>query len=415
MRFFLVLLLFSSLVSCSTSVTRGPSNSVNCSEAVELILKSKRTTLQKARAINDLEGSVKGSFSEIGAGQGISAKFFEAKRASETIVKSISAYGKEESDRLYGTGVRYVSEQRLDQMLEVEFSALKGLKSQFKKDVKLFSLVNTVTTNVDGSGHGWMGIRFADMSKPSRTFQDIKIHLNFGKSNLEDQHKELGKLGVNLVYYLFGGTSIPKNSDELVEFLLDGVRKNIISLDSIEWLKGMRKIGTPAIDLVDSEASDFVIFDGIGKTLTGKDLFFRKNVFAFVDGSGEEVSSTDLNLRMIDWPKLLKKFSNNKEKAISFVRSRIRKGDHVVLLGKKGQKKFLESLSSSMNTSNKILLAKKFLASKSPSFLKAHLLKMSQNKLTPVVGLEDLESLSKSRVNLIRDLESRGLLLINHL
>ena len=415
MRFFLVLLLFSSLVSCSTSVTRRPSSSVNCSEAVELILKSKRTTLQKARAINDLEGSVKGSFSEIGAGQGISAKFFEAKRASETIVKSISAYGKEESDRLYGAGVRYVSEQRLDQMLEVEFSALKGLKSQFKKDVKLFSLVNTVTTNVDGSGHGWMGIRFADMSKPSRTFQDIKIHLNFGKSSLENQHKELGNLGVNLVHYLFGSTSIPKSSDELVEILLDGVRKNIISLDSIEWLKGMRKVGTPAIDLVDSEAADFVIFDGIGKTLTGKDLFFRKNVYAFLDGSGKAVSSTDLNLRMIDWPKLLKKFSNNKEKAISSVRSRIRKGDHVVLLGKNGQKKFLESLSSSMNTSNKILLEKRFLASKSPSFLKAHLLKMSQNKLTPVVGLEYLESLSKSRVDLIRDLESRGLVLINHL
>lgn len=413
MRFSLALLVFLFLVSCSTSPIRKPSNTVTCSEAVELILRRKLSPIQKARSINDLEGAVKGSFAEIGAGQGISSKFFEAKRASETIVKSISAYGKEESDRLYGAGTRYVSEQRLDQMLKVEFDSLRVLKDEFKPDVKLFALANTVTTNVDGSGHGWIGIKFADMRSPNRASQEIKIHLNFGKTSLEDQHKELGKLGVNLVHYLFGNQTIPKESDQLIEALLEGVKKKAIKLDSVEWTKGMRKVGTPAIDLVDSEAADFVIFDGAGKTLTSKDLFFRKNVLAYLDSSKSSPDLGDLKLRMIHWTSLLERMGNNKNRAIRHIRRAVLKGDHVVLLSKNGEKKFLESLSSSMNSSNKVLIESSSLTGKSSLALKKQLVTMAENKLTPVVRLEDFEGLSRNLQELIRDLESRNFLIIN--
>tara|TARA_Y100000590_G_scaffold323369_1_gene366488 strand:+ start:214480 stop:215562 length:1083 start_codon:yes stop_codon:yes gene_type:complete len=358
-----------------------------------------------------MEGSVKGSFAEIGAGQGISAKFFEAKRASETVVKTISAYGKEESDRLYGGGVRYVSEQRLDQMLEKEFTTILEHKSEYKRGVKVFSIANTVTSNVDGSGHGWLGIKFADLGNPRGAFQEIKIHLNFGKTSLEQQHSELGKLGVNLIHYLFSGQKIPAG-DDLIESLLDGVKKKTISLDSIEWSKGMRKVGIPTVDLVDKKFADFVIFDPTGKSLTGKDLFFRKNVLAFEDGSYNPSSSQYLNLRMVNWPELLAKFDGNKKRAISHLRSKLRKGDHVVLTGKNGRKGFQEYLSSTMNSSNTVVLSPDELVSKTPTLLKKHLAKMREKKLLPAIKQNDLDSFSESHYRVLKDLEARGEVII---
>lgn len=413
MRAIVFSILLTSLFTCSHYTDRSPASQASCATNIEFLLNKARklTPIQKARSINDLEGSVKGSFAEIGAGQGISSKFFEAKRASETVVKTVSAYGKEESDRIYGSGVRYVSEQRLDQMLEKEFTSLLELKGEYKSNVKLFSIANTVTTNVDGSGHGWMGIKFADMGNPRGAFQEIKIHLNFGKNNLEQQHRELGKLGVNLIHYLFSGNKIPAG-DELVGALLEGVKKNTISLDSVEWSKGMRKVGLPTVDLVDKKAADFVIFDPSGKSLTGKDLFFRKNVLAFNDGDYNPVSSQYLNLRMVSWPELLEKFSGDKKRAISHLRSKLRKGDHVVLTGEKGNKAFTKYLSSSMNSSNTVLLKADQFSSKTSSSLKRYILSMREKKITPAIKLSELESLPENIYRLLKDLEAKGDLLV---
>ena len=59
------------------------------------------TAGQKALKIN-LDNSIYGSFVEIGAGQEVARNFFKAGSASRTIAKTMSAYGKDFSDAIYG-------------------------------------------------------------------------------------------------------------------------------------------------------------------------------------------------------------------------------------------------------------------------------------------------------------------------
>jgi hypothetical protein len=71
----------------------------------------------KALALN-LDTSTFGSFAEIGAGQEVARWLLLVGGASGTVAKTISAYDKEISDDLYGSGSRYVSKQRLEAMLD---------------------------------------------------------------------------------------------------------------------------------------------------------------------------------------------------------------------------------------------------------------------------------------------------------
>src|SRR5262245_9566275 len=70
----------------------------------------KLDTHHKALTLN-LDPSTFGSFAEIGAGQEVARWFLVVGGASGTVAKTISAYDKEVSDDLYGSGSRYVSRQ----------------------------------------------------------------------------------------------------------------------------------------------------------------------------------------------------------------------------------------------------------------------------------------------------------------
>src|SRR5579863_10687851 len=83
----------------------------------------KLNTHQKALRIN-LDPTNYGSFAEIGAGQEVVRWFLVVGGASGTVAKSISAYDKEVSDDLYGSGARYVSGERLQAMLDSERAQL---------------------------------------------------------------------------------------------------------------------------------------------------------------------------------------------------------------------------------------------------------------------------------------------------
>src|SRR5256884_4097222 len=79
------------------------------------------STDQKALQIN-LDPGKYGTFAEIGAGQEVARWFFQVGGASGTIAKTISAYDMVVSDAVYGPGERYVSQQRLQQMLDHEYA-----------------------------------------------------------------------------------------------------------------------------------------------------------------------------------------------------------------------------------------------------------------------------------------------------
>src|SRR6188768_868955 len=80
-------------------------------------------THQKALAVN-LDPTSFGSFAEIGAGQEVARWFLRVGAASGTVAKTVSAYDKEVSDDLYGTGTRYVSKPRVEAMLDREWESL---------------------------------------------------------------------------------------------------------------------------------------------------------------------------------------------------------------------------------------------------------------------------------------------------
>ena len=76
----------------------------------------KLDTHHKALTLN-LDASTFGSLAEIGAGQEVARWFLLVGGASGTVANTISDFDKEVCDYLYGSGSRYVSNERLGAML----------------------------------------------------------------------------------------------------------------------------------------------------------------------------------------------------------------------------------------------------------------------------------------------------------
>jgi len=164
----------------------------------------KLDTHQKALTLN-LDPSTFGSFAEIGAGQEVARWFLVVGGASGTVAKSISAYDKEVSDDLYGSGSRYVSRQRLEAMLDNEWAQLlTQLEKTRGSQTRFFSFVDTVSArNYAGTNdpHGWIGLRF--QLQPGGPTNDILLHINLRDSSNVLQQEAIGNLGVNLIHAAF--------------------------------------------------------------------------------------------------------------------------------------------------------------------------------------------------------------------
>mgnify|MGYP003622587141 CR=1 FL=1 len=103
------------------------------------------TTDQKALAIN-LDKYKFGTIVEIGAGQEVARHFFQVGAAAGTIAKTMSAYDMAISDDIYGQVDRYVSRERLMQMLDKEFSkVVTRLVDVRPKNTTFFAYAATVT------------------------------------------------------------------------------------------------------------------------------------------------------------------------------------------------------------------------------------------------------------------------------
>jgi hypothetical protein len=124
---------------------------------------SETDTYQKPLSLN-LDPKIFGSFAEIGAGQEVARWFLRVGGASGTVAKTISAYDKEVSDQIYGTGARYVSKARLEAMLNSEWEQLlQQLQVKRGPDTRFFSFADTVSARDYGGTndcHGWIGLRF---------------------------------------------------------------------------------------------------------------------------------------------------------------------------------------------------------------------------------------------------------------
>jgi len=190
----------------------------------------KLDTHQKALTLN-LDPSIFGSFAEIGAGQEVARWFLVVGAASGTVAKAISAYDKEVSDDLYGSGSRYVSRQRLDAMLDHEWTQLLNQLTKARgSQTRFFCLVDTVSArNYAGTNeaHGWIGLRF--QREPQGQPNDILLHINLLDPTNLLQQEAIGILGVNLIYAAF-------YQSQTKEYLLEGVAKDVENRVEIDYV-----------------------------------------------------------------------------------------------------------------------------------------------------------------------------------
>jgi hypothetical protein len=239
----------------------------------------KLDTHHKALALN-LDPSTFGSFAEIGAGQEVARWFLLVGGASGTVAKTISAYDKEVSDDLYGSGSRYVSMERLEAMLDNEWTQiLTQLSKSRGSQTRFFCFVDTVSArNFAGTNdsHGWIGLRF--QLHPGGPSSDILLHVNMRDPSNVLQQQAIGILGVNLIYAAFyeGQTK-----ESFLESVAQDVVAERIEIDYVD-LRG------PAFESWDRRAllvhlvraglAEAVCFSSRGFTVPPGEVLYKKAV-----------------------------------------------------------------------------------------------------------------------------------------
>jgi len=238
-------------------------------------------TKRKALNIN-LNPNIYGTFAEIGAGQEVARNFFTAGAASGTVAKTMSAYDMTFSDAIYGAeeSGRYVSQSRLQKMLNHEFDLLTERLSGEKYESRtFFAFADTVTTvnyNKSNDPHGWIGIKFQTV--PGGEPNQIFFHVRLLDTDAALQQNVLGIIGVNLVYAAFYYHSDPK---KMIESLAENLTVGSVEIDLIS-------VSGPAFEninnillnlyLIVKDFSDAAIFDSLGNPCLAKDLLYKRDI-----------------------------------------------------------------------------------------------------------------------------------------
>ena len=216
----------------SEQIRNGLPSSGSLNRSVTMRSAEKVDIHHKALILN-LDPSTFGSFAEIGAGQEVARWFFVVGGASGTVAKTISAYDKEVSDDLYGSGSHYVSMQRLEAMLENEWAKLLAqLERTRGSQTRFFTFVDTVAVrNFAGTNdpHGWIGLRF--QLQPGGPPNDILLHINMRDLSSVLQQEAIGILGVNLIYAAFHQLA---TKESFFAGLAEDVVKERIEIDFVD-------------------------------------------------------------------------------------------------------------------------------------------------------------------------------------
>src|SRR5215475_5091528 len=256
----------------------------------------KLDTHHKALTLN-LDPSTFGSFAEIGAGQEVARWFLTVGGASGTVAKTISAYDKEVSDDLYGSGSRYVSRQRLEAMLEHEWAQLlTQLQKTRGSRTRFFSFVDTVSArNFAGTNdaHGWIGLRF--QLQPDGPPNDILLHINMRDLSNILQQEAIGILGVNLIYAaVFQLTT----KESFFGGLTENVPRKRIEIDFVDFRgPAFADWDRPTLlaYLVHSGLAECVFFPSTGTSVPPNEVLYKKAVvlapgyFGHVDPSHGQI------------------------------------------------------------------------------------------------------------------------------
>ncbi len=188
-------------------------------------------TEQKALDIN-LDENIYGTFAEIGAGQEVARYFFQVGAAAGTIAKTMSAYDKIISDKIYGPepSGRYVCESRLYKMLNHEYDLMTTRLQNERPGSNFFVFADTVSAiNFQRTvpGNGWLGLRF--QLTPDGEPNDLIVHARMHDADNRLQQQAIGILGVNMIHACY---MVKDKLNDLIRSLLDNLHGRI-SIDMI--------------------------------------------------------------------------------------------------------------------------------------------------------------------------------------
>ena len=188
-------------------------------------------TEQKALDIN-LDENIYGTFAEIGAGQEVARYFFQVGAAAGTIAKTMSAYDKIISDKIYGPepSGRYVCESRLYKMLDHEFDLMSTRLQNERPGSHFFVFADTVSAinfQRTNYGQGWLGLRF--QLAPDGEPNDLIVHARMHDADNRLQQQAIGILGVNMVHACY---KMNEDINVLIPSLIDNLHGRV-SIDMI--------------------------------------------------------------------------------------------------------------------------------------------------------------------------------------
>jgi hypothetical protein len=255
------------------------------------------STEEKALRIN-LDRTIYGSFNEIGAGQEVAATFFRAGGSSGTIASSRSAYDMKVSDSIYGKCKRYVCEERLSTMLQMEYSHLLEILPERGESTRFFAFANTVEAlnfHKTNQGQGWIGLKF--QLHPGAEPNECILHVKMHDSRNFWQQEALGILGVNLMYACYYHHHDPAL---LLSSLGDRLSRERIEIDMFR-LSGPDFLHVDnrlmALRLVKKGMTDATMFDPTGKVLQPTEALYKKNVLLL---RGRFRPPTHVNFEMLE-------------------------------------------------------------------------------------------------------------------
>jgi hypothetical protein len=261
-------------------------------------LESIPSVKEKALRIN-LNPNIYGSFAEIGAGQETVRHFFRAGGASGTIAKAMSAYDKAFSDSIYGIeeDKRYVTEERLERMLDHEIELIEDrIPRKDNPNKMFFAYANTVTT-IDFAkrykGHGWVGIKF--QIDPNGEYNRIMLHVRFKENDARLQQETLGVLGANLIYGAFYKYNVPK---KFLRYLYDHLEKDQIEIDTINFSGPVFKDVDNrliSLQLVKNGMTEAVMFAPDANNVLPARVLYKKNILA-LRGSFRPVTKVNVDM-----------------------------------------------------------------------------------------------------------------------
>jgi hypothetical protein len=236
---------------------------------------------RKALRIN-LEASIYGTFAEIGAGQEVARNFFQVGGSSGTVAKTMSAYDMAFSDAIYGEegSGRYVSESRLNNMLDHEFALLQerlvGDKYQHRRFFSFADTCSAINYHKNNEPHCWIGLRFQLV--PGGHVNQVTLHIRLKELDPVLEQQTIGSLGVNLIFACYWFSS---DMDLFVSSLMDNVSSDQAEIDMIS-LTGpdFKDIDNRllAVMLVKKGFTDATVFGSDKMVYQPKDVLYKKSI-----------------------------------------------------------------------------------------------------------------------------------------